>query len=216
MAGSLKAFALYVPTDIVSTLVQQGIEPKPGGEIREITVLFADLPGFTTLTEEHGVNVAPFLTEFLTLATQIIHAEGGTVDKFIGDCIMGLWNAPAPCSDHALRACRAAAAIRDAMQTVGRPDGREHGPRVRIGVNTGQALVGNVGSDERLSYTAIGDVVNVASRLEALGKEFGTEILVSAATREAAGGSMPFKPLGASQVKGRDGAVQIFELAACG
>jgi class 3 adenylate cyclase len=212
MAGSLKAFALYVPTDIVRTLVQQGIDPKPGAEMREITVLFADLPGFTTLTEEHGADIAPFLTEFLTVATQIIHAEGGTVDKFIGDCIMGLWNAPAPCADHARRACRAALAIRDAMQTIPRPDGRIGGPRVRIGINTGQALVGNIGSNERLSYTAIGDVVNVASRLESLGKDFGTEITVSAATREAAGTSMLFKPIGTSPVRGRAGAVELFEL----
>jgi adenylate cyclase len=212
MAGSLNAFGLYVPADIVRTLIQQGIDPKPGGEMREITVLFADLPGFTTLTEDHGAGVAPFLTEFLTLATQIIHAEGGTVDKFIGDCIMGLWNAPAPCPDHALRACRAAHAIREAMQNLARPDGRIGGPRVRIGINTGQALVGNIGSSERLSYTAIGDVVNVASRLEALGKDFGTEIIVSAATREAADSRIAFKPLGASQVKGRAGAVQVFEL----
>jgi class 3 adenylate cyclase len=213
MAGSLRAFGLYVPTDIVRTLVQQGIEPKPGGEMREITVLFADLPGFTTLTEKHGADVAPFLTEFLRLATQIVHAEGGTVDKFIGDCIMGLWNAPAHCPDHALRACRAAIAIRDAMQKVPRPDGRNSGPRVRIGINTGQALVGNVGSNERLSYTAIGDVVNIASRLESLGKDFGSEILISAATRDAAGRNFTSSSLGPHNVKGKAEVIGVFELS---
>lgn len=212
MAGSLRAFGLYVPSDIVRTLIQQGVDPKPGGELRQITVIFADLPGFTQLTEEYGADVAPFLTEFLTLATKAIHDEGGTVDKFIGDCIMGLWNAPALVPDHALRACRAAEAIRKAMHQLERPDGRRDGQKVRIGINTGVALVGNIGSSERLSYTAIGDVVNVASRLEALGKELGSEITVSQATRDAAGPSVEFRALGESSVKGRAAEVAIYEL----
>jgi class 3 adenylate cyclase len=175
-------------------------------------VLFADLPGFTQLTEEYGADVAPFLTEFLTLATRAIHDEGGTVDKFIGDCIMGLWNAPAQVPDHALRACRAAAAIRRQMHQLARPDGRMDGQKVRIGINTGVALVGNIGSDERLSYTAIGDVVNVASRLEALGKELGSEITVSKATRDIVGPTAAFRSLGETAVKGRAAEVEVFEL----
>jgi len=216
MAGSLKAFGLYVPADIVRTLIQQGVDPKPGGELRQITVLFADLPGFTQLTEEYGADVAPFLTEFLTLATRAIHDEGGTVDKFIGDCIMGLWNAPAHVPDHALRACRAAAAIRRQMHQLARPDGRIDGQKVRIGINTGVALVGNIGSDERLSYTAIGDVVNVASRLEALGKDLGSEITVSKATRDIIGPLAVFRSLGETAVKGRAAEVEVFELVGFG
>lgn len=212
MAGSLRAFGLYVPADIVRGLIQQGIEPKPGGELREITVMFADLPGFTQLTEDHGPNVAPFLTEFLTLATKAIHEEGGIVDKFIGDCIMGIWNAPAANSDHAFSACRAAQTIRQAMHHVARPDGRKEGQFVRIGINSGVALVGNIGSSERLSYTAIGDVVNVASRLEALGKELNAEILISEETRRLAGPQVIARTLGAAPVKGRTGAVKVLEL----
>lgn len=212
MAGSLKAFGLYVPADIVRSLIQQGIEPKPGGELREITVMFADLPGFTQLTEDHGPGVAPFLTEFLTLATKAIHKESGIVDKFIGDCIMGIWNAPAANEDHAFSACRAAEAIRQAMHCVARPDGRTEGQFVRIGINSGVALVGNIGSAERLSYTAIGDVVNVASRLEALGKELKAEILISEETRKLAGPQVITRSLGAAPVKGRTGAVKVFEL----
>jgi adenylate cyclase len=214
MAGSLKAFGLYVPADIVRSLIQQGVDPKPGGELRDITVMFADLPGFTKLTETHGAGVAPFLTEFLTLATQAIHREGGTVDKFIGDCIMGLWNAPMPEAQHALRACRAADAIRRAMRALPRPDGRQGAPAVRIGINSGVALIGNVGSAERLSYTAIGDVVNVASRLEALGKTFDVEILISEATRAHCGTAIMVRSLGATSVRGRAEALQIFELVA--
>jgi class 3 adenylate cyclase len=216
MAGSLKAFGLYVPSDIVRTLIQQGVDPKPGGELRQITVIFADLPGFTQLTEEYGAEVAPFLTEFLTLATRAIHDEGGTVDKFIGDCIMGLWNAPALVPEHALRACRAADAIRSAMHKLPRPDGRIEGQKVRIGINTGTALVGNIGSAERLSYTAIGDVVNVASRLEALGKELGSEITVSKATRDAVAPRAIFRALGETTVKGRAAEVEVFELLEMG
>jgi adenylate cyclase len=212
MAGSLKAFGLYVPGDIVRSLIEQGVDPKPGGELREITVMFADLPGFTQLTEDFGAEVAPFLTEFLTLATKAIHAEGGIVDKFIGDCIMGIWNAPAADEDHAFSACRAATAIRLAMRDVLRPDGRVTGQLVRIGINSGIALVGNVGSADRLSYTAIGDVVNVASRLEALGKEFNAEILISEQTRKLAGPGVITKSHGAAVVKGRTSKVRIFEL----
>lgn len=216
MAGSLKAFGLYVPADIVRSLIQQGVEPKPGGELREITVMFADLPGFTQLTENYGPDVAPFLTEFLTLATKAIHREGGIVDKFIGDCIMGIWNAPAANEDHASSACRAAETIRQAMRRVARPDGRTNGQLVRIGINSGMALVGNVGSAERLSYTAIGDVVNVASRLEALGKELNAEILISEETRRLAGPQIVTRSHGAAPVKGRTGKVKVFELLSLG
>ena len=176
--------------------------------------MFADLPGFTKLTETYGADVAPFLTEFLTLATQAIHREGGTVDKFIGDCIMGLWNAPMPEAQHALRACRAADAIRRAMRALPRPDGRQSAPSVRIGINSGVALIGNVGSAERLSYTAIGDVVNVASRLEALGKTFEVEILISEATRAQCGTAIMVRSLGATAIRGRAEPLQIFELVA--
>lgn len=212
MASSLKAFGLYVPGDIVRSLIQQGVEPRPGGELREITVMFADLPGFTQLTEDYGADVAPFLTEFLTVATKAIHAEGGIVDKFIGDCIMGIWNAPAASEAHAVKACRAALAIRAAMRGVIRPDGRTGGQLVRIGINSGVALVGNVGSCERLSYTAIGDVVNVASRLEGLGKDLDSEILISEETCKLAGPGLMTRPHGAAPLKGRTSKVRVFEL----
>jgi class 3 adenylate cyclase len=206
------SFSLFVPTEIVRTLVAQGVQPVPGGETREITVLFADLPGFTALTEKHGAEVAPFLTAFLTLATEAIHREGGTVDKFIGDCIMGIWNAPLPVEDHAMRACRAAQQIRELMRHIERPDGSKPQTRVRIGISTGPAFVGNIGSSQRLSYTAIGDVVNIASRLESLGKEFGAEILMSDATSRAIGGRALVKPHGSVSLRGRDGKLAIVEL----
>src|SRR5206468_7378976 len=114
MAGGLSAFAKYMPLDVVRPLVSGGTEPKPGGKLTEVTVMFADLPGFTQLTEELGADVEPHLTSFLTLAVAAVHAEGGTVDKFIGDAVMAIWNAPNDVPNHALRACRAASAIRTA------------------------------------------------------------------------------------------------------
>jgi class 3 adenylate cyclase len=214
MASSLSAFGLYVPSEIVRALIAQGIEPKPGGELREITVMFADLPGFTRMTERFGADVEPFLTKFLTLATEAIHREGGTVDKFIGDCIMGIWNAPPSVEDHAVRACRAAIVIRDIMQTIARPDGDKSNIRVRIGINTGIALVGNIGSSQRLSYTAIGDTVNVASRLEALAKDYEAQIMISDATRAALGARADLKPLGEAMIRGRENSLRVFELLA--
>ncbi|WP_425475960.1 adenylate/guanylate cyclase domain-containing protein [Mesorhizobium yinganensis] len=212
MAGGLSAFGRYLPLDVVRPLVQGDIEPKPGGELTEITVLFADLPGFTELTEQLGPGVEPHLTSFLTLAVDAIHAEGGTVDKFIGDAVMAIWNAPNELPDHAARACRAAAAIRAAMHArpAISPDRDEI--RVRIGINTGTALVGNVGSVERLSYTAIGDTVNLASRLVGVAKEHGVEIVISGATLQAAAGTVASRPLGITMVRGKAVPVEIHAL----
>ena len=112
-----------------------------------------------------------------------------------------------------MHACRAAETIRELMRRVERPDGATTGSRVRIGISTGVAFVGNIGSRQRLSYTAIGDVVNIASRLEALGKDFGVEIIVSETTKKALNGRAQLRDLGASPIRGRDGALRIYELA---
>ena len=212
MAGGLSAFAKYMPVDIVRPLVDEGVEPRPGGQLKEITVLFADLPGFTELTEQLGPEVEPHLTSFLTLAVDAIHAEGGTVDKFIGDAVMAIWNAPNMAPDHALRACRAAVAIRSAMHSRPAISPDRDAIRVRIGINTGTALVGNVGSAERLSYTAIGDTVNLASRLVGVAKEHGVEIVVSGATLHATSSAVSSRPLGVSRVRGKTKSVEIHTL----
>ncbi|WP_353643105.1 adenylate/guanylate cyclase domain-containing protein [Mesorhizobium sp. WSM2239] len=203
MAAGLSAFAKYMPLDVVRPLVAGGLKPAPGGKLVEVTVMFADLPGFTELTERLGPDVQPHLTNFLTLAVEAIHSEGGTVDKFIGDAVMAIWNAPAPVPDHARRACRAALAIRAAMHALPAvsPDHRDI--RVRIGINSGIALVGNVGSVERLSYTAIGDTVNLASRLVGVAKEHGAEIVLSDMTVAQAGEGLPLRPLGVANVRGK-------------
>ncbi len=212
MATGLSAFGRYIPTELVRDLIAQGIAPKPGGQLREITVLFADLPGFTSLAESFGPDVEPYLTAFLTIATEAIAREGGTVDKFIGDAVMAFWNAPREFPDHAMRAARAADEIRTAMRSVERPGGMVRGPAVRIGLNTGTAMVGNIGSAERLSYTAIGDTVNIASRIEGLAKEHGIEIMVSETTAEKLGTGFALRPVGEAAIRGRAGKIRIFEL----
>jgi adenylate cyclase len=210
MSSGLSAFARFMPVEVVRPLVDGSIEPRPGGQLREITVLFADLPGFTELTEELGASVEPSLTRFLTLSIAAIHAEGGTVDKFIGDAVMAFWNAPHDDPDHALRACRAAAAIRDAMHSMP-PLARKHDAvRVRIGINTGVALVGNIGSHERLSYTAIGDAVNLASRLVSVAKDNGLEIVLSEMTLEKTSGRLPARSLGTANIRGKTLPVPVY------
>ncbi|BCH28707.1 adenylate/guanylate cyclase domain-containing protein [Mesorhizobium sp. L-8-10] len=213
MAGGLSAFAKYMPLDVVRPLVAAGLEPAPGGKFAEVTVMFADLPGFTELTERLGPAVQPHLTNFLTLAVEAIHSEGGTVDKFIGDAVMAIWNAPTAVPDHAIRACRAAAAIRAAMHALPPVSPDRSDIRVRIGINTGTALVGNIGSAERLSYTAIGDTVNLASRLVGVAKEHGVEIVLSDMTLARTGGEILAQPLGITNVRGKAVPVQIHTLA---
>ena len=212
MAGGLSAFAKYMPLDVVRPLITGGVEPKPGGRLTEITVMFADLPGFTELTEQLGPDVEPHLTSFLTLAVEAIHAEGGTVDKFIGDAVMAIWNAPNEAPDHALRACRAAAGIRAAMHAIPAITPDRSVVRVRIGINTGTALVGNVGSVERLSYTAIGDTVNLASRLVGVAKEHGVEIAMSDMTLQRTNGLVVTRSLGMATVRGKSVPVAIHTL----
>jgi adenylate cyclase len=212
MAGGLSAFAKYIPSEVVRPLVAGGLEPRPGGKLAEVTVLFADLPSFTELTERLGPDVVPHLTNFLTLAVDAIHSEGGTVDKFIGDEVMAIWNAPNDVPDHAYRACRAALAIRAAMHALPAISPDRDEIRVRIGINTGMALVGNVGSMERLSYTVIGDTVNLASRLVGVAKEHGVEIVVSDMTVSQTDGTLPTRPLGRTMVRGKSMAVDIHTL----
>lgn len=212
MSTGLAAFARFMPTDVVRPLIDGGLAPKPGGELRDVTIMFADLPGFTELTEELGTDVEPLLTRFLTLSIEAIHAEGGTVDKFIGDAVMAIWNAPNDQPDHALRACRAAARISAALHAMPPLASKHDDIRVRIGINSGTALVGNIGSIERLSYTAIGDVVNLSSRLVGVAKEHGVEIVLSGETLARTGGCLATRPLGETAIRGKAKPVQVFTI----
>jgi class 3 adenylate cyclase len=214
VAVGLTSFGRYIPVEVVRRLVSSGMEPRPGGEIRPITVMFADLPNFTEMSEQLGPRIEPYLTRFLTIAVEAIEKESGTIDKFIGDEVMAIWNAPGDVPDHAERACRTARTITEKLRAVPLPEGiaDKGGSRVRIGINTGKAIVGNVGSQTRLSYTAIGDTVNLASRLVGVSKEHKVEIVVSQATQESACAEHDLRSLGTAMVRGRRNSVTIFEL----
>ncbi len=214
MAQGLTSFQKYLPTELVRTLVSQGIEAKPGGQQETLTVLFADLAGFTSLSERLGAEVVPVLTRYLSSASDAIARESGTIDKFIGDAVMAFWGAPKTIEHHAEAACRAALACREALAEIRVPEAEGHTSalHLRIGINTGAMLVGNIGSEERLNYTVIGDAVNLASRLEAVNKVYGTEIIVGEATRHAVGTAIRVRELDTVAVYGRTGAAAIFEL----
>lgn len=209
MGRGLESFQRYLPADLVRTLVARGVPAEPGGQWRPLTLMFMDLAGFTGLAERLGDRVVPVLATYLETMSREIMAAGGTVDKFIGDGIMAFWNAPADDGDHAVHACRAALACQAALADF---TGEAAGLGARIGLNTGTVLVGNIGSAERLNYTAVGDPVNVAARLEPLNKRYGTGILLSKDTSRAAGAAIVTRRLDTVAVYGRAGGVAIHEL----
>ena len=212
MAGGLAAFRKYIPADLVRTLVREGVEPRPGGAIRTLTVMFADIAGFTGLSERLGDQIIPLLSRYLDTVSREVSGHGGTIDKFIGDAVMAFWGAPASNPDHAADACRAALACQRALRASGFVDDHGRPVKVRIGINSGDMLVGNIGSELRLNYTVIGDAVNVASRLEGANKEYGTEIIIGEETRRLAGDRIYVRELDRLVVYGRAGGLAIYEL----
>jgi adenylate cyclase len=210
MSRGLASFQKYIPTALVRTLVARGVEARPGGRQQVLTVLFTDIVGFTGLSERLGDAIVPVLSDYLELASAAISARNGTIDKFIGDAVMAFWGAPTPNDRHAVDACAAALEFR---RRLGRHcTDRGVTLRVRVGINTGRMLVGNIGSNERLSYTVIGDAVNVASRLEAVNKRYGTEILIGEDTRAAAGDAVLVRRLDWVAVYGRTQGLAVYEL----
>jgi len=210
-----RAFSRYVSRSVVEIITAHPERLQLGGEEVEVTVLFSDLAGFTSLSERlTPPALIQLLNEYFHTMTEIIMARQGTVDKYIGDAIMAFWGAPVDLPDHARQACRAALAMRRALEPL-QHDWQGRGLpllQARLGLHTGPAVVGNVGSRERFNYTVMGDAVNLASRLEGVNKVYGTEILVSDATLQAAGNSFWVRELDAVQVKGRGQAVTVSEL----
>lgn len=206
-------FAQYVPPAVVDRLVAQPELMRLGGEAREVTVMFTDLANFTALSEQlTAEQTVEVLTTYFTAMTPLVHATGGTVDKFIGDAVMAFWGAPLDDAQHAEHAVRAAIAMQRAMQPLD-SDLRSRGLppiHMRIGLHTGRVVVGNVGSEQRFSYTVIGDAVNLAARLEGANKAFGTGILLSAITAAQLPSSMALRALDEVIVKGKTEPVRVF------
>lgn len=215
MQTGLRSFRKYVPATLVRQLIQTGEDARLGGQTRELTVLFSDITDFTPTCEGMPPQeLMLHLSEYLDELTRVIIEHGGTVDKYIGDGIMAFWGAPARDPAHAERACQAALASRERLAALNaRWTARGSVPfPTRWGIHTGETVVGNVGSTERMNYSAIGDGVNLASRLEAVNKIYHTSIIVSQSTRDAAGDGFFCRPLGAVAVKGKQECVRIFEL----
>ena len=212
MAAGLSAFRKFIPADLVRSLLRQGVEAKPGGSTQELTVMFIDIAGFTGLSERMGDRVVPLLSAYLDLTSEVIVANGGTIDKFIGDAVMAFWGAPTAQQDHALRCCRAALACRRVIECSGLADDKGQPLHIRIGINSGRMLVGNIGSELRLNYTVIGDAVNVASRLESANKHYETRILIGAETRRLIEGAMITREIDRIAVYGKTEGLGVHEL----
>jgi adenylate cyclase len=215
LKGGLQAFSRYVPVALVRQVIDQGGAATLGGRTQEVTVLFTDIAGFTT-TVEHTPpeDLLDALGEYLAMQDAAIRASDGNVTAFLGDGLMALFGAPVVVEHHALNGCRAALASRDQARKLAIEAGERGGPAfpTRIGLNTGEVLVGNIGSPERFDFTAIGDVVNTASRIEGLNKMFQTHIIVGERTREAVGDAMVFRALERVRMKGKQEPVLVFEL----
>ena len=212
MAQGLAAFRKYIPADLVKRLISDGNGARLGGAIRPMSVMFVDLAGFTGMSERLGDRIIPLLSRYFDAVSARIQQQGGTIDKFIGDAVMAFWGAPAANPDHAVDCCRAALACQRAMEEAGLVDDSGQPVRIRIGINSGDMLVGNIGSEVRLNYTVIGDAVNIASRLESTNKVYGSTIIVGPETRRLAGDRVVVRELDRLAVYGRAGGLQVYEL----
>ncbi|WNG45678.1 adenylate/guanylate cyclase domain-containing protein [Archangium minus] len=210
------ALSRYLSPDVVELVVSNPDQLRLGGERREVTIFFADVVGFTRLSESQPPEViVALLNELFTFATEIIQRRGGIIDKFIGDCIMAVWGSPQSHSDDALRAVQAAEDLRRWLDVGNRRWRARWGIEIQlaIGIHTGPAVAGNVGSEKRMEYTVIGDTVNVAARLEAMAQP--GQILVSETTRERLGESgLELVPAGERKLHGRTAVTSVYEVPA--
>jgi adenylate cyclase len=206
-------FGQYVPPELVDEMAKNPESFSMEGDSREMTVLFTDVRGFTTISE--GLDpkqLSQLMNEFLTPLTEVIYKHRGTVDKFMGDCIMAFWGAPLADANHARNGILAGLEMHEVLAKL-KPEFQKRGwPEIRIGVglNTGRMSVGNMGSKLRTAYTVMGDAVNLASRLEGITKEYGADIIVGEGTRDAVPDAV-YRELDRVRVKGKDEAVAIFE-----
>ena len=208
-----RSFKKYVSADLVDQIVANEGRVKLGGERREITVLFCDLTDFTVMCERLAPEVVSDVINLYTSEmSRVVMSHGGTVDKFIGDSVMAFWGAPLDDAEHALHATLAAVEMQAAMELL-QPRFIELGAErmtLRVGVHSGQAIVGNMGSQLRFEYTALGDTVNIASRLEDANKLFGTHILLSGSTAGQLKNAVSLRRVDRVRVKGKQQAIDIY------
>ena len=208
------AFKHYLSPDVIEQILRDPGSLKLGGEKRELTIFFSDLQGFSTISEKLGPeDLTKLLNDYLTDMTDIILAEGGTLDKYEGDAIIAFWNAPLHQPDHAVRAVRASVRCQRKLAERRAEFAQRTGAtlKMRIGLNTGAVVVGNMGSSNRFDYTVLGDAANLASRLEGANKALGTYLMIAESTWALTNGAFPGRELGQLTVVGRKTPVRVFE-----
>jgi len=209
------AFQYYLNASVVEQMLKDPEKLKLGGEKKDLTVLFSDIRGFTSISEHMTPErLVKFLNEYLTKMTDIVFKYDGLLDKYMGDAIMAIWGAPLDQSDHPLRACYTALEMVEELRLLQHKWATEGMPRLNIGIgiNAGPMVVGNMGSERRFDYTVMGDSVNLGSRLEGLNKLYGTNIIISEMTYERVQGEILGRELALVRVKGKDQPVKIYEL----
>jgi adenylate cyclase len=209
-----RSFAFYLAPEVINTMVASGKMPALGGEIRNVTMFFSDLSGFSSIAETMTPGeLVTLMNEYLSAMTDIIESHGGYVDKYIGDSIVAMFGAPADDPAHARNAVRAALKCHEKLAELNanNPAFAGHGLSHRIGLNSGEAVVGNIGSRRRFNYTVMSDTVNVASRLEGANKYYGTAIMASETTMTQTGDTFAWRELDAIRVLGRGEAIKVFE-----
>jgi adenylate cyclase len=215
MRASLQSFGKFVPKVLVRRLMQKGTEVKLGGKTCEVTMFFSDIQGFTTISEGMiAEKLILHLSDYLNELSSIIVDCNGTIDKYIGDSIMAFWNAPNTDRNHAFNACHAALLCQRRLDELNRQWELEKKPPLytRIGLHTTEVIVGNIGSDEKINYTLMGDGVNLGSRLEGTNKVYKTGILASQSVHKVVCEKFLFRPLDIVAVKGKKEGVKIYEL----
>jgi adenylate cyclase len=209
------AFQFYVTPAVVNEILKDPKALRLGGEQKVLTVLFSDIRGFTSISESLSPErLVHLLNEYLTEMTGVVFRYGGTLDKYIGDALMAIYGAPLPQEDHPLKACQTALDMMDELKALQKKWEDQGMPRIDIGIgiNTGEMVVGNMGSAKRFDYTVIGDSVNLASRLEGLNKAYGTHILISEFTEERVRGEFLCREVDWVRVKGKAKPVRIYEI----
>jgi adenylate cyclase len=210
-----EAFSRFVPRRLVERLIETGTPLELGGTRREVTLFFSDVVNFTEITEKADpAKVMQYTSRYFAVMSKAIMRHSGTVDKFIGDAVMAIWNAPADDPEHAANACAGALAFLDANDVLNAEFAREGWPtyKTRCGLHCGEAVVGNIGSEDRMNYTALGATVNLAARLEGLNKNYGTSILVSEVLQQRAASRFIFRSVDRIRPKGFAEAFEIYEL----
>ena len=219
MLTALRSFETYVPKSLVNRLIKKDGGSTVESEERNLTVMFTDIVGFTSMSEgQSAKDVAHMINAHLAILGKCVEDEGGTIDKYIGDALMAFWGAPDAQADTAERACRAAIAMKSALEADNRARAEAGQHRIRIGIHQGPVLVGNIGAPGRVNYTIIGDPVNTCQRIEALGKEFDeggdVTILVSGEVARQVGTLFDTERAGDFAVKGREEKVEVYRLSA--